>query len=87
MLAKNAPNKDNAIKFMEYLASDEAQELYASQNFEYPVNPAVAASEVVKAWSKFSPDTLNVVEIAKNQKAAAKLVDEVQFNDRSSKSK
>jgi len=81
LLAKNAPNKDNAIKFMEYLASDEAQELYASQNFEYPVNPKVAASEVVKAWGNFVPDTLNVVEIAKNQKAAAKLVDEVQFNN------
>ena len=38
LLAKNAPNKDNAIKL---LASDEAQRLYADGNFEYPVNPAV----------------------------------------------
>lgn len=81
LLAKNAPNRDNAVKFMEFLAGDEAQSLYASQNFEYPVNPAVAASDVVKAWGNFVPDTVNVVEIAKNQKAAARLVDEVQFNN------
>lgn len=81
LLTKNAPNKDNAVKLMEYLASDEAQRLYADGNFEYPVNPAVEASEIVKAWGSFTPDTLNVAEIAKFEPAAAKLVDEVQFND------
>ena len=39
MLTANAPNKDNALKLMEFLASDEAQALYANANFEYPVNP------------------------------------------------
>jgi iron(III) transport system substrate-binding protein len=81
MLAKNAPHKDNAVKLMTFLASDEAQRLYAQGNFEYPVNPAIKASELVQSWGAFTPDTLNIMEIAKNQKAAAKLVDEVQFND------
>lgn len=81
LLTKNAPNKDNAVKLMEYLASDEAQRLYADGNFEYPVNPAIEASEIVKAWGSFTPDKLNVAEIAKYEAAAAKLVDEVQFND------
>ena len=81
LLAKNAPNKANALKLMEFLASDEAQKLYASSNFEYPVNPVVPASKIVQDWGIFTPDTLNVAEIAKYQKAAAKLVDEVQFND------
>ncbi|MGB8315016.1 MAG: Fe(3+) ABC transporter substrate-binding protein [Aestuariivirga sp.] len=81
LLAKNAPNKANALKLMVFLASDEAQKLYASSNFEYPVNPAVPASKIVQDWGAFTPDTLNVAEIAKYQKAAAKLVDEVQFND------
>jgi iron(III) transport system substrate-binding protein len=81
LLAKNAPNKANALKLMEFLASDEAQKLYASSNFEYPVNPAVPASKIVQDWGTFTTDTLNVAEIAKYQKAAAKLVDEVQFND------
>ncbi len=81
LLAKNAPHKDNALKLMTFLASDEAQQLYANGNFEYPVNPAVPASEIVQSWGKFTPDTLNVAEIAKLEKTASKLVDEVQFND------
>ncbi len=63
LLAKNAPNKDNAIKFMEFLASDEAQRLYADGNFEYPVNPAIPPSDIVKSWGTFTPDTLNVAEV------------------------
>jgi len=81
LLAKSAPNKENAVKLMEFLASDEAQSLYANQNFEYPVNPAVRPSDVVAAWGTFTPDNLNIAEIAANQKAAARLVDEVQFNN------
>ena len=81
LMAKNAPNRDNALKLMEFLASDEAQRLYADGNFEYPVNPAVPAAEIVRAWGAFAPDTLNVAEIARLEPAAARLVDEVQFND------
>ena len=81
LLTANAPNKDNAVKLMEFLASDEAQKLYASGNFEYPVNPAVPAAEIVQSWGSFTPDTLNVAEVAKFEPAAAKLVDEVGFND------
>jgi iron(III) transport system substrate-binding protein len=81
MLAANAPNKDNAMKLMEFLASDEAQQMYANGNFEYPVNPKVPAAEIVQSWGTFTPDTLNVAEIAKLEPQAAKLVDEVTFND------
>jgi iron(III) transport system substrate-binding protein len=81
LMAKNAPNRDNALKLMEFLASDEAQRLYADANFEYPVNPAIPASEIVRAWGSFTPDTLNVIDVARNEAAAARLVDEVQFND------
>lgn len=81
LLTKNAPNKDNAVKLMEYLASDEAQRLYADGNFEYPVNSAIQPSEIVQAWGNFTPDSLNIAEVAKHEAAAAKLVDEVQFND------
>ena len=63
------------------LTSDDAQRLYADGNFEYPVNPAVQASEIVRSWGAFTPDTLNIAEIARFEPAAAKLVDEVQFND------
>lgn len=81
LMAKHAPNRDNAMQLMEFLASDEAQRLYANGNFEYPVNPAVPAAEIVRSWGAFTPDTLNVAEIARLEPAAARLVDEVQFND------
>lgn len=81
LLAANAPNRDNAVKLMEFLASDEAQRLYADGNFEYPVNPAIQPSEIVKSWGTFTPDSLNVADIARFEPAAAKLVDEVGFND------
>lgn len=81
LMTANAPNRDNALKLMEFLASDEAQQMYANGNFEYPVNPAVPASELVLSWGTFTPDTLNVAEIARLEPAASKLVDEVQLND------
>jgi len=81
LMAKNAPNPENALKLMEFLAGDEAQRLYADGNFEYPVNPAVMPSELVRSWGTLTPDTLPVAEIAKYEPAAARLVDEAQFND------
>jgi iron(III) transport system substrate-binding protein len=48
-LAKHAPNKDNAIKLMEFLSSAEAQRIYATTNNEYPVNPAVALPTWLRA--------------------------------------
>lgn len=81
LLTANAPNKDNALKLMEFLASDEAQALYANGNFEYPVNPKVPANAIVTSWGSFTPDTLNVAEIARLEPQASKLIDEVQFND------
>ncbi|MFM8747301.1 MAG: Fe(3+) ABC transporter substrate-binding protein [Aestuariivirga sp.] len=81
MLTANAPNRESALKLMEFLASDEAQQLYANGNFEYPVNPRVAASELVRSWGAFTPDSINVAEIAEFEPAASRLVDEVQFND------
>jgi iron(III) transport system substrate-binding protein len=79
-LAKHAPNKANAIKLMEFLASDEAQKIYATANNEYPVNPKVPPSEVVQSWGKLKPDPLPLENIAKYRKKASELVDKVQFD-------
>jgi iron(III) transport system substrate-binding protein len=81
LLAKHAPDKDNAIALMEFLASAEAQSLYAAGNFEYPVNAAVQPSDTVAAWGKLVPDTLNVADIAKHQKRASELIAEIGMND------
>jgi iron(III) transport system substrate-binding protein len=81
LMTRNAPDKDNATKLMEFLASAEAQSLYANGNYEYPVNPTVKPSATVAAWGVLTPDTLNIAEIAKHQKQAAKLIDDVGMND------
>jgi iron(III) transport system substrate-binding protein len=77
LLAKHAPHAENALKLMRYLAGSEAQKLYAEGNFEYPVNPQVKPSEIVQSWGTFTPDNLAVSEIARNEKRASELVDEV----------
>ncbi len=80
-LAKNAPNKDNAVKLMEFLSSGKAQEIYADQVFEYPVLPGAKVSDVVASFGPIKPDTLPLVDIAANRKIASELVDKVGFND------
>lgn len=79
-LAKNAPNKANAVKLMEFLVSDEAQKIYATANNEYPVNAKVEPSAIVKAWGTLKPDGLALENIAKYRKKASELVDKVGFD-------
>ncbi|AMY68952.1 Fe(3+) ABC transporter substrate-binding protein [Frigidibacter mobilis] len=79
-MTKSAPNKDAALKLMEFLASDEAQAIYAETNNEFPVKPGVARSELVASWGEFTPDSLGLIEIAKLRPAALKLIEEVNFD-------
>ncbi|MBB4301998.1 iron(III) transport system substrate-binding protein [Rhodobium orientis] len=81
VMAKNAPNRENAVRLMEFLASDEAQHIYAGVNYEYPVNPEVEPSDLVKSWGDFKADDLPLIEVAKYRKRASELVDEVAFDD------
>ncbi|MGE4253479.1 MAG: Fe(3+) ABC transporter substrate-binding protein [Parvibaculaceae bacterium] len=80
-LAKNSPNKDNAVKLLEFLASDKGQKLYGEQVFEYPVEPGIEPSEIVKGWGTLKPDPLPLADIAKNRKTASELVDKVGFDE------
>ena len=80
-LAKNAPNKENAQKLIDFLASGEAQEIYAEQVYEYPVMPGKEPSDIVKSFGTIKPDTLPLAEIAANRKKASELVDKVGVND------
>jgi len=80
-VARNAPNKAEAIRLIEFLASDEAQELYAHANFEYPVKPGVAADPIIAALGPLTVDTTALTEIARNRKAASELVDKVGFDN------
>lgn len=80
-LAKNAPNRDNAVKLIQFLSSHEAQQVYAEQVFEYPVQPGLAASEIVQSFGALTADTLPLADIAKNRKAASEMVDRVGLDD------
>ncbi|WP_060577022.1 Fe(3+) ABC transporter substrate-binding protein [Aurantimonas coralicida] len=80
-LAKNAPNRDNAVKLMEFLSGDEAQKIYAELNYEYPLEPGIEASELVKSFGDLKPDTLPLDEIAKFRTKASEMVDEVGYDN------
>jgi iron(III) transport system substrate-binding protein len=80
-VAKHAPNKDNAVKLLEYLVSDEAQALYAEANYEYPVKPGVAGAELIADLGPLTVDSTPLIEISQHRKAASELVDKVGFDD------
>jgi iron(III) transport system substrate-binding protein len=79
-VAANAPDKDNAIALLEFLASPEAQQMYASANGEYPVREGVPVTDLIKSWGTPKADPLPLAEIAKLRKAASDLVDKVHFD-------
>jgi iron(III) transport system substrate-binding protein len=81
VMAKYAPHKDNALKLLEFLASDKGQEMYAEVNNEYPVKDGVPWSPLVKSWGDFKPDPISLNEIAALRKTASELVDKVGFDD------
>ena len=75
IVLKTAPNRENAIKLLEFLSAKEAQELFADANFEYPVNPEVQPKGLLLEWGPFKEDTLNLSELGKNNLEAVKLFD------------
>ena len=79
-LTKSAPNRDNAIKLMEFLSDNLAQQMYAEQNFEYPVKQGVPWSGLLQSFGSFKADDLSLAEIAKYRKAASKLADKVAYD-------
>lgn len=80
LLAKHAPNKVNAIKLIEWLAGEHAQQLYADANYEYPVRAGVAVNPTIAGYGKLYADTLPISKIAASRKTASTLVDKVGFD-------
>ena len=75
---KNAPHRDNAVKFLEYLASDAAQRYFADGNNEWPVVKSVKVDNpVLNALGDFKRDALNVAVLGKNQPGSQKIYDRV----------
>ena len=77
---KGAKNRDNAVALLEFLASDMAQNMYATVNFEFPVKDGIMTHELVESWGSFKADNLSLEEIASHRTTATKLVDKVGFD-------
>ncbi len=75
-VAANAPNREEAIAFLEYLASPQAQEYFSAGNDEYPAVPGVALASSVAELGFFRPDTIDLAEIADNIDAAIEVLNE-----------
>lgn len=71
----HARNRDQAVRLLEFLASDAAQRWYADANNEYPVNPEIPPSATLAAWGEFEADTLNVAKLGELNAAAIRLMD------------
>ena len=79
-VVKYSKNSDNAIKLIEYLASDEAQELYANANHEYPIRENINVSDIVKSWGyPFKHDKLSADQLGKNNFKAVEIFDKVNW--------
>jgi iron(III) transport system substrate-binding protein len=80
-MTKAAPNKAEALKFMEWLSSDAAQAIYAEKNYEFPVNPAVPRSALVQSWGAFTVDPVPLSAVAAARPAALKIMEEIDFDN------
>lgn len=78
-LTKHSKNRENAIKFMEFLSSEEAQEIFAKANYEYPVNPNVEASDLLKSWGEFNTQDINLSKLGENNTAAVIIFNQVDW--------
>ncbi|WP_083601968.1 Fe(3+) ABC transporter substrate-binding protein [Thalassotalea sp. PP2-459] len=79
-MAKHAPNRENALALMEFLISEQAQQMYAEANMEYPVRKGVPLAELVASWGNYKADDLPLTTIAKHRKAAISLLDQAKFD-------
>ncbi len=76
-VVQDAPNQVNAVKFLEYLVSPQAQKIFSEGNDEYPVVSGVPLNPVVAKLGKFKSDDVNVSAYGENNPAAVELMDRV----------
>ena len=74
-LAKNSPNKSNALKLIKYLTSDDAQKTYVNNTFEYSVKSNIEPNQIVKDWGSFKKDPLDLNMLGKERKNAVRIFD------------
>ncbi|WP_435231709.1 Fe(3+) ABC transporter substrate-binding protein [Pseudopelagicola sp. nBUS_20] len=79
-MTKSAPNRDNALKLMEFLTSPLAQEIYAKANYEYPIAPGTSPDPLVAGWGSFTADKVNLMTLASHRAMALRITEEVDFD-------
>jgi iron(III) transport system substrate-binding protein len=72
-----SPNKDNAVKFLEYLTTPQAQAYFAQGNYEFPVVEGVKLDPVLEQWGEIKTDAVNAAKLGENNPDAVKLMDRV----------
>lgn len=75
-VARYAPNKVNAIKFIEFLVSEEAQKIFANSNYEYPVISSIEPAGLLLEWGNFKEDPMLLSKLGENNKKAVLIFDE-----------
>jgi iron(III) transport system substrate-binding protein len=74
-VAVHAKNRAGAVKFLEYLSTLEAQQMFADTSMEFPVHPKAEINAVVRGWGPFKQDDVNVASAGEFQAAATRLAD------------
>ncbi|PWG62425.1 Fe(3+) ABC transporter substrate-binding protein [Sediminicurvatus halobius] len=72
----NGPNPENAVRFLEFLASDEAQSLFAAGNNEFPVVDGVEMDPILEEWGEINTDDANIAEFGPLNPVAVRLMDQ-----------
>jgi len=75
----HSKHKTEAIRFIEFLSTPEAQAMFAKQSQEFPANPAVAPEPLLTQWGAFKMDDLNIAAAGEFQPAAIRLADRVGY--------
>ncbi|MFO7908699.1 MAG: Fe(3+) ABC transporter substrate-binding protein [Halomonas sp.] len=78
-VAENAPNRENAVRLLEFLSSDMAQEAFAEGNHEFPVVEGVKKNPVLDSWGDFNTDDLNVNVLGENNPEAIRIFDRAEW--------
>lgn len=78
-LVKHSKHEAQAIRLMEFLSSETAQQMYAEINMEYPANPSIRPDPVVAKWGSFKHNLINIAKAGELQASAVRLMDRARY--------
>jgi iron(III) transport system substrate-binding protein len=74
-ITRHARNRNNAVRLLEFMTTEESQRWYADANLEYPVRTGITLNPTLEAWGTFAGDTINLAELGRHNAAAVRLMD------------